>query len=380
MDFYEKMGLSTIINASETYTGLGGSLMDVRTLEAMQQAGRAFVDIGQLIQKVGEYAAELTQNEAAHITTGASGGLVLSAAACLCGNSEEQLSRLPDTVGIQRDEILLFDGSYLDLIPYWKLIGLTGAKIRKVEPTMEAAVAALNEKTAAFCLFPGKLYETDVPACEQAIPILKQAGCTVVVDAAAQLPPVSNLWHYTCELGADLCIFSGGKHLRGPQSTGLIVGRKALVDMCRLAGCPNAYIGRPYKTGKEELAGFITALEIFVKEGGQPLYERQEKQLERLAMLLQRGGVKDIVCLKEGRLGTEQPLLHVLLPKGTGKELNAYTRKLPQPIDVGVYGDEFGMPENLIFLNAYNLWDDELEAVANAVIAYCKEDGANGTD
>ena len=371
MGIYEKLGLKRIINASETYTNLGGSLMDPRSVAAMQEAAQGFVSIPEMIECVGRRAAELTRNEAAHVTTGAAGGVVLSAAACLCGCDEEKLKCLPDTTSFERREILLYEGEYLDLIPYWKLIRYTGACIRLVKPSVEAMVEAVNERTAAVFLFPGTLYEPGVPSCEETIPALKARGATVVVDAAAQLPPVSNFWHYTVELGADLCIFSGGKHIRGPQSTGLVVGRKDLIDAVRMSASPNAQIGRPYKTGKEELAGFITALEIFVNEGGEGLYARQQKQLDKLAGMLRSGGIADIEMLDKGRLGTYQPLMHVMLPEGkTGKGCNEYTRALEQPIDIGFYGDEFGKPANLIFLNAYNLSDEELKPVADAVLAY----------
>lgn len=371
MGIYEKLGLKHIINASETYTNLGGSLMDSRTVAAMEEAARGFVDIPEMIECVGKRAAELTHNEAAHVTTGAAGGVVLSAVACMCGCDEEKLNLLPNTDDIQHRDILLYEGEYLNLIPYWKLIRYTGARIRLVKPNVQAMLDEVNERTAAVFLFPGRLYETGVPACEDTIPALKAKGVNVVVDAAAQLPPISNFWYYTRELGADLCIFSGGKHIRGPQSTGLIVGRRALIDAVRFSAAPNAQIGRPYKTGKEELAGFITALEIFVNEGNESLYQRQQLQLDRLEELLRLGGLNEIERLKEGRLGTFQPLMHVLLPAGkTAKACNAFARKMEQPVDIGFYGDEFGKAENLIFLNAYNLSDDELNAVANAVLAY----------
>ena len=121
-------------------------------------------------------------------------------------------------------------------------------------------VNAVNEKTAAVFLFPATLYEEGIPTCEEVIPELKKTGVTIVVDAAAQLPPSSNLWYYTKELGADLCVFSGGKHIRGPQSTGPIVGRKDLTEACRMAASPNARIGRAFKTGKEELVVLLRHL------------------------------------------------------------------------------------------------------------------------
>lgn len=370
--FYEKIGITPLINASETYTNLGGSLMDERTVEAMRQAGEHFVDYPLLLQKVSERAAELTNNESAFVTTGAAGGVILSAAAAMCGPDEKKLDQLPHVESFEKNEILMFDGKFREIIPYWRLTGLTGAKIVSVEPTVEAMVNAVNEKTAGVFLFPATLYEEGIPTCEEVIPELKKTGVTIVVDAAAQLPPSSNLWYYTKELGADLCVFSGGKHIRGPQSTGLIVGRKDLTEVCRMAASPNARIGRAFKTGKEELAGFITALELFVTEKPEDGFARQEALLKKLEdKLVSREPELKMEFRNEGRLGTYQPLLLVTLPEGkTAEACNKYTRALPQPIDIGVYPPEFRMPENVIFLNAYNLKPGEEDLVAEGVLGY----------
>jgi L-seryl-tRNA(Ser) seleniumtransferase len=260
---------------------------------------------------------------------------------------------------------LVFAGAFRKMIPYWRLIGMSGAEIVPVEPPVEAMIRAADDRCAAAFLFAGSLYERDVPPCEEAVPRLKAAGLTVVVDAAAQLPPASNLWHYTAELGADLAVFSGGKHIRGPQSTGLIVGRKDLVEGCRMSACPNPRVGRAFKTGKEELAGFITALELFVADEGR--YRRQQEMLEALRDDLAAAGI-GAKLVSEGRLGTEQPLLIASLPDGlSAKAVNDYTRARKQPVDVGVYPPEFGMPENAMFLNAYNLSPDQVGEVGRAV-------------
>ena len=365
MGFYEKMGLTPLINASETYTNLGGSLMAAETLEAMREAGRGFIDMGKLMDAVCERSALLTRNEAAFVTSGAAAGVILSAASCLCGLDESLHDRIPFAGDFSKNRVLVFDGAFRKMIPYWRLIGMTGAEIVPVAPTVEAMIRAADGRCAAAFLFAGSLYEKDVPTCEEAVPRLKAAGLTVVVDAAAQLPPASNLWHYTGELGADLAVFSGGKHIRGPQSTGLIVGRKALVEGCRMSACPNPRVGRAFKTGKEELAGFITALELFVGDEG-----RYRRQLEMLEALRDDLAAADIGAelVSEGRLGTEQPLLIASLPGGvSAKAVNGYTRARKKPVDVGVYPPEFGMPENAMFLNAYNLSPDEVGEVAWAV-------------
>ena len=371
MEFYEKLGIKTLINASETYTNLGGSLMDPRTLKAMEEAAGGFVDMSELMDAVCERAAQLTNNEAAFVTTGAAGGLILSATACICGTDEQKLDKIPHLEEIEKNEILLFDGKFRELIPYWKLTGLTGAVIVPVEPNVEAMLEAVNEKTAAVFLFPATLYEEGIPTCEEVIPALKERGVTVVVDAAAQLPPSSYLWYYTKELGADLAIYSGGKHIKGPQCTGLVVGRKDLIQACRMAASPNPRIGRAFKTGKEELAGFLRALEIFVEEEPEAGYRRQEVLLQRLDEQLKKGADIQTELRSTGRLGTYQPLLLVTLPEGrTAQECNKYTRAFIPPVDIGVYGPEFGMPENVIFLNAYNLKPGEEDIVAQAVLGY----------
>jgi len=377
MEFYEKYGIKPLINASETYTNLGGSLMDSRTIEAMKEAGNGFVDLEELLDKVCNKAAKLTNNEGAFITTGAAGGVILTAAASIImANAKDKayealLDIFPNLSSMQRNEILVFDGKFLDSIPYWKLIKLTGAKIIKVKPDEDSIRAAINEKTAAFFLFPSTLYETGIMTCEEAIPIIKEMNTTVIVDAAAQLPPKENLWYYTTKLGADAVIFSGGKHLKGPQCTGLIAGKKEITTLCRKLASPNARIGRAFKTGKEELAGFITALEIFVKTDTEDRFKQQEAILSYVSETLKKKTGLSTVLQNRGRLGTYQPLLIGLLPEGlTAAECNEYARKCEVPVDLGVYQTEFKKPDNMFFINAYNLQPFEAEAVINAIAGF----------
>ncbi|PXV86872.1 L-seryl-tRNA(Ser) seleniumtransferase [Lachnotalea glycerini] len=373
MNFYDKMGLTPIINASETYTILGGSLMDSRALQAMAEAASGFIDLNQLISAVCQKAAELTKNEAAFVTTGAAGGIILSAAACICKGDTAKMDMLPVTDNFEKNEILIYDGNFHELVPYWKLIKLTGAKIVSVKPSLDAISEAVNERTAAFFLFPASLYEKGIPACEETIPVLKRLGIPAIVDVAAQLPPVSNLWYYTRQLGADAAIFSGGKHIKGPQSTGLIVGNTDFINSCKLLASPNCRIGRAFKTGKEELAGFITALELFVNESEEDKFNRQLLLLKEIEKKLSLNKELHLEMIMEGRLGTHQPLLLVTLPKGkTAKECNQFTRNSKIPIDIGVYPPEFEMQEDVIFLNAYNLNSQCVDIVVNTVLEYCK--------
>jgi L-seryl-tRNA(Ser) seleniumtransferase len=389
LDFYQKFGIKKIINASETYTVLGGSIMEDDTLEAMRQAGKSFVDYPELLRKVCLKAATLTKNEGAFVTSGASAGIILSAGALMINESikdlkgkekiekrQELLEKFPDAGAFTHNELMIFRGAFRECVPYWKLLKLTGAKIVDVEPSLQGIHNAVSERTAACVLFPSPLYEEGIPSCEEAIPVLRQLGVRVIVDASAQLPPPSNLWYYTKKLGADLCVFSGGKHIRGPQSTGLIVGNYELSQICSELASPHERLGRGFKTGKEELAGFITALESFVKTEPSAVFLRQEKLLLKIRKQIEpmRGIRTDLI--REGRLGTYQPLLLVWLPQGkTAAACNKYARSLDESIDIGVYTPEFHKPDNLVFINAYNLKDEyEADKVASAIIGYLMEE------
>lgn len=374
MNCYERLHIKRIINASEPYTNLGGSLMEKETVEAMANAAESCIDYEKLRDAVCEKAAQLTGNEAAFVTTGASAGLELSVGACMCLDNDEYIDMLPDTSSFSQNEIIVIDGDVLNIIPYWKLTGLTGAKIMKVKPDAESLKAAVNKKTAACVLFPASVYEKGIPTCEEIIPVLKETGVKVIVDAAAQLPPTSNLWYYTKEMGADLVIFSGGKHIKGPQSTGLIAGDKKLIDLCKMLANPNPRLGRALKTGKEELVGFITALELFVSEDEEERFKKQEEKLLKIAEIVKEKTEIRTEMLHRGRLGTYQPLLHLYLPENmTAKKCNEYTRSLSPAIDVGVYPPEFNMDDKVVFLNAYNLKDGEEFIVADAVCRYMLE-------
>ena len=121
--------------------------------------------------------------------------------------------------------------------------------------------AAITPSTACVVYFAGAHFAAGALPLEQVIAAAHASGVPVIVDAAAQIPPIANLWHFTRDLGADLAIFSGGKGLRGPQSAGLVLGRPDLIAACRLNGSPNHCIGRPMKVGKEELIGMLAAVE-----------------------------------------------------------------------------------------------------------------------
>ena len=264
MSIYEELGLRPIINASATLTRLGGSIMAPEVLQAMTEASKNFVNLDELQRAVGARLAELTHNEAAYVSTGAAAGLVLATAAIVAGDDPQAIQQLPDTTGLKNEVII--HKSHRN--GYDFAVRQVGVKIVEIgtetETKPEDLERAINDNTAAIFWFQGAMTgHADIPL-EQTIAIANRHNIPVVVDGAAQVPPVENLWKYT-QMGAALAIFSGGKDLHGPQASGLVVGRKDLVEKMRVNGSPNHSIGRPMKVGKEEMVGLLTAVQLYLK-------------------------------------------------------------------------------------------------------------------
>lgn len=237
--------------------------MPPEVLAAMTDAARCFVDLHELQRRVGERIAELTHNEAAYVCTGAAAGLVLTTAACITGDNPEAMRQLPDLTGLKNEVIV--HRSHRNGYDYAvRQVGVRLVEIGDgVNATREELEQAISPQTAAIVWFQGVMTrQTDLPLLT-VIAIAKEHGIPVIVDAAAQLPPVSNLWNFT-QMGADAAVFSGGKDLRGPQSSGLILGKRELIRACALNGSPHSSIGRPMKVGKEEMMGLLAAVQRYI--------------------------------------------------------------------------------------------------------------------
>ena len=261
LDIYDKLGVRKIINAQGTVTTVGGSLMPAEAYEAMAEAGRSFVFLDELHRKAGAYIAQLLGVEAAYVTSGAAGGMVLAAAACLTGTDQEKIWALPDTDGWE-NEIVVQKSDEPNYV--YQGMSYAGARLVEVGTAQETTVSqiesAITDRTVAIQLYLGIRPQ---PTVAEVAPIARQAGVRIIVDAAAELPPRSNFTE-PLEQGADLVVFSGGKGIFGPQATGLILGKKELVEACLLNSNPNSSIGRPLKVGKEDICALVAALERFV--------------------------------------------------------------------------------------------------------------------
>ena len=282
MDIYDELGVRKIINGSATLTMLGGSRMPPVVLEAMAQASRAFVNIDELQEKVGQRIAAWTHNKAAYVSCGAAAGMVLSTAACITGLDPAKRARLPYAEGLSNEIIVHRRGR----VGYDFAIQQAGGRLVEIGDENGAAAAdleaAITPKTAAiFVFYKNLLMDGQIPL-EQQIEIAHRHGLPVIVDAAAQLPPVENLWRFT-QMGADLAIFSGGKGLCGPQSSGLILGRLDLIAACAFNACPRPFIGRPMKAGKEEIVGLMTAVRWYLDLDHPKLLQTYEDQVAWMA-------------------------------------------------------------------------------------------------
>ena len=260
MTDYQALGVRPVINAFATVTKYGGSLMPPEVIAAMNEAAGAFVDLQQLQRAVGERIAELTRNEAAYVTSGAAAGIVLAAAAAVLYKNPDALQRFPN-LGAFNNEAIIFRSQRN---PYDYSIKQTGLTYIEIEGAPAALRAAITARTACVFWFPRGDCKADEITLAQVIAIANERDIPVIVDAAAQLPPVENLWRFS-EMGAALALFSGGKDLRGPQSSGLMLGRSDLIESIRPISNPNHGLGRPFKVGKEEMMGALAAVERYLK-------------------------------------------------------------------------------------------------------------------
>ncbi|MFM9106521.1 MAG: aminotransferase class V-fold PLP-dependent enzyme, partial [Chloroflexota bacterium] len=262
---YESLGLTRIVNADARLTKLGGSLMPPEVVAAMLDAASGYVDMFAFQEAAGARLAELTRNEAAFVSAGAAAGLVVSTLACMVGTDLVALSRLMERGEAAKNEVIIHTAHR---IPYDPAILAAGARPVAVGNALQTfdweLEAAITDRTAMILWVAGDHLRRGALPLEETVRIAHAHGVPVVVDAAAQLPPVDNFWRYTRDLGADLAVFSGGKDLRGPQASGLVVGSAALVAACRAHGSPNQRLARPMKAGKEEMAGLLAAVERYV--------------------------------------------------------------------------------------------------------------------
>jgi L-seryl-tRNA(Ser) seleniumtransferase len=264
MTIYDELGVRTVVNAATTLTVVGGSLMPDEVLEAMRSAAGAYVDMHELQAAAGAHLAELTRNEAAYVTSGCAAAVTLATLAAITDGDPDAIARMPSGGGLPSEVVV----HAAHRIPEDRGIELAGGRVVEIgtlEGTEEGELeAALTDRTGLVVWVAGSHLPPGALDLETTVRLAHAQGVSVLVDAAAQLPPPSNLWHFTRDLGADAVAFSGGKGLRGPQASGMLLGTTAFIEAVRANGSPHARLARSMKVGKEEIAGLVRAVELYL--------------------------------------------------------------------------------------------------------------------
>jgi D-glucosaminate-6-phosphate ammonia-lyase len=272
-DYFRELGVRPFINAAGTYTAMTASLMPDEVMEAINYAAKHYVMLDELQDKVGERIAKLVHAEAAMVTSGAASALTLGTAAVLTGLDRQKMVDLPNLATMKSEVIIQKSHRF----GYDHAVRNCGVRLVEVE-TREDLERAVNDKTAMMLFYNNNNPEGRIRD-EEFVQLGKKHGIPTFNDAAADVPPVENLWKYT-KMGFDLVTFSGGKGIRGPQSAGLLLGRKDLIAAARLNAPPNGNtVGRGMKVNKEEIVGMLAALELYLERD----HARDQKEFEKRA-------------------------------------------------------------------------------------------------
>ena len=295
---YTRLGVKTIINCRGTWTYLSGSLEFPEVRAAQREASEYFVNMFELQHAASRRLAELTGAEAGMVTSGAAGAMASAAAACMAGSDPKYIWQLPDTTGLKQEVIMVGGRSAFD-----NAIRLTGAKLVLVG-TAEELANAINQNTAM-------IYTTHLGSDLQTEnAVAKKYSIPMLLDDAAGIPPIANIKLYA-QMGLDMYTFSGGKGLRGPQCSGLLLGRKDLIEAAMLNTSPwEGAVCRAMKVGKEEIVGLLLAVETWLKTDFDALNREWNARVERIAKLVKTvSGVETDISIPKD--GNRYPTLYI---------------------------------------------------------------------
>jgi L-seryl-tRNA(Ser) seleniumtransferase len=295
---YTRLGVKTVINCRGTWTYLSGSLEFPEVRQAQVEAAQHFVNVLELQRAVGRRLSELTGAESGIITSGAAGAMAAASAGCMAGTDDKYIWQLPDTTGLKHEVIMMGGRSAFD-----SAIRLTGAKL-VLAYSAEELNNAINENTAM-------IYTTDLgEKLQRELAVAKNRKIPMLLDDAAGIPPADNAKLYA-KMGLDLYCFSGGKGLCGPQCSGLLLGRKDLIEAALLNSAPReGAVCRPMKVGKEEIIGCLTALETWLKIDEKKLYAEWNGRVDRIRKLVDTvPGVKTDIYIPDD--GNRYPTLKI---------------------------------------------------------------------
>lgn len=337
-DLFKELNVRTFINAAGTLTFMTGSLMHDYVLEAINAASKDFCLLDELQDKVGEKIAQMVHSESAVVTSGAFSGLTLALAGVLTGMDEEKVKKLPHLEGTGMKSEVICQKSH-DIVYNHAFLN-TGCKIVSVE-TVEELENAINERTALLSFINIQADKGKIQHAEW-VAMGKKHNIPTLIDIAADVPPVSNLWKFN-DMGFDIVVISGGKAIRGPQSAGILMGRKHIIAAARLHMPPRGFnIGRGMKINKEEILGMYVALEQYLKYDHDKEWRDWEKGIAHIENAVKP--IKGIVTrVHVPPLGNITPTLNISwdpnIVKLSTKDLQEKLRNGNPSIEVGGGGE-----------------------------------------
>ena len=336
--------------------------MPPEVVKAMAEASQYFVDIIELQKRVGEELAKLTHNEAAYVSCGAAAALTLSTAACITGLDAAKREKLPHLDASMKNEVIVHRHGRVGYDFAVRQVGVTFVEIGDENGTTpDELEAAITEKTAAIFYFANPSREYLWVPYEKAIPVAKRHGIPLIVDTAAQLPPPENLWRFT-QMGADLALFSGGKGLYGPQSSGLIVGKKSLIEAIAFNGPPHPYIGRGMKVGKEEMVGLLAAVKWYLNQDHEELQQSYEDQVTYYAEVF--ADIQGVTVHRSFPSEAGQPMPRTEI-RFDEEQLGITRNEILQQLAAGEPSiDIAGTGANGVLINGQTLMPGEVEIIA----------------
>lgn len=277
-DLFKELGIRTFINAAGNYTVMSGSLMPPDVMDAINLASKKFALVDDVQEKVGAKIAEICHAEAAMVTAGCWSALMLGMAGVLTGMDTKKVSQVPNLAGTgMKSEVILQKSHSLG---YDHALTQAGVKLIKVETRAELE-AAINENTAMLWFLNREVHKGQIKHQEW-LELGKKYNLPTMIDIAADVPPVENLWKFN-DMGFDLVVISGGKAMRGPQSSGILMGKKKYVSAALLSNNPRGGIGRGQKVNKEEILGMYAALHRFINLDHKKEWQMWENKIAFIA-------------------------------------------------------------------------------------------------
>ncbi len=275
---YTRLGVKPFINANLPFTFLSATVVWPEVRRAIDEAAHYMVDVVELQRAVGRRLSEISGAESGMVSSGAAGSMALATAACIAGTNPEKIWQLPDTTGL-KDQVIMWGGRSI----FDSALRLVGGRPVVVR-SLDALRRSINDKTAMLCTgYSADPDPVDPPPLAEMVAICKPAGIPVFVDAAGGIPPIDNIRRYA-RMGVDLYGFSGGKGLRGPQASGLLLGQQDLIEAALANATPvEGAVCRAMKVGKEEIIGCMAALEKWLTIDLDALYREQTETLKIIA-------------------------------------------------------------------------------------------------